>query len=940
MPADSGLAFVVVTHQASDRVSLLRELLEKRTTMPVHEATVAVKVEPNHIYLSPPGMYLALLNSVLQPMPADPIHGGLQFPIDYFFRSLADDQKDRAICIVLSGTGTDGTLGLQAVKGAGGLTLVQEEQSAKFAGMPHSAITTGLVDSVLPIRQMPHVLITFARGPYLQSAVGPASMATLTPDLLRRIYILLRSHTRHDFSVYKPNTLRRRIERRMHVHQVQDAEQYLRFLHEHPYEIDLLFQELLIGVTSFFRDPEAFAFLATTAFPDLVATRSQNHPLRVWVPGCSTGEEAYTLAIVLRECLERSQKSCPIQIFATDLHNQAVEKARTGLYPEGIAADVSCERLERYFVREDGSYRIKPAIRECVVFTRQNLLADPPFTKLDLLSCRNLLIYLNAEVQHQLIPLFHYVLNPGGLLCLGSSETIGSFTDLFIPLDHRWKVFRRKESAVAAPLPVAFPVQFAKPTTEEPTARGLTKPSDATLAGLVEKLLVQQFAPPSVIVSDSGEIVYIHGLTGLFLQPAPGLPSHNLFTMAREGLRMELIAAVRHVAAHEGAVVQKQVQFRSNGGVSPVRVTVQRLTDPEPVRGLFLVTFQTLENKPSRPRKRRKGHVSAGDHERVEALERELQVLRETLQSTIEEANTANEELKSTNEELQSTNEELQSANEELETAKEEMQSLNEELQTVNSELQRKVEDLSHANNDMQNLLNSTDIATLFLDSDLCIKRFTPQAKRIFKIIPSDVGRPIGDLVSTVRYGRLQADAQEVLQTLVFKELEISTDDGKWYAMRIMPYRTSENVIDGVVITFSDITTQKQTERANHAAQRYAESIVETVREALVVLDEELRVISANRAFYRMFQLSPQGATNRRLYELNDGQWNLPRLNHLLEDILVRHSVFEDFAVEFTFAAGEQKALVLNARRIEQATDLPPLILLAIEDVTKRKPGA
>jgi two-component system CheB/CheR fusion protein len=717
---------------------------------------------------------------------------------------------------------------------------------------------------------------------------------------------------------------------------VQDAEQYLRFLHEHPYEIDLLFQELLIGVTSFFRDPEAFAFLATTAFPDLVATRSQDHPLRVWVPGCSTGEEAYALAILLRECLDRSQQSCPIQIFATDLHNQAIEKARTGLYPEGIAVDVSRERLERYFVREDGNYRIKSEIRECVVFARQNLLADPPFTKLDLLSCRNLLIYLNAEVQHQLIPLFHYVLNPGGLLFLGSSETVGGFTDLFIPLDRHWKVFRRKESAVAAPLPV----WAAKPVTEEPPVRGLPRPSDATLASLMEKLLVQQFAPPSVIVSDTGEIVYIHGLTGLFLQPAPGLPSHNLFTMAREGLRMELIAAVRHVAAHEGAVVQKQVQFRSNGSVSPVKVTVQRLTDPEPVRGLCLVTFQTLEDKPSRPRKRRKGQVSAGDHERVEALERELQMLRETLQSTIEEANTANEELKSTNEELQSTNEELQSANEELETAKEEMQSLNEELQTVNSELQRKVGDLSQINDDMQNLLNSTNIATLFLDSDLRIKRFTPQAKQLFKIIPSDVGRSIGDLVSTLRYGRLQADAQEVLQTLVFKELEVSTDDGKWYAMRIMPYRTSENVIDGVVITFSDIITQKQTERASHAAQRYAESIVETVREALVVLDEELRVVSANRAFYRMFQLSPQEVTNRRLYELNDGQWNLPRLNHLLEDILVRHSAFENFAVEVAFAAGEQKALVLNARRIERATDLPPLILLAIEEMTKRQPGA
>ncbi|MGE0683941.1 MAG: chemotaxis protein CheB [Candidatus Binatia bacterium] len=591
IPDNNGIAFVVVTHQAAGRVSLLPELLRNHTTMPVREVTTGMVVEPDTIYLPPPGMHLALLKGVLQPMPADATHGVLQFPIDYFFRSLADDQKDKATCIVLSGTGTDGTLGVQAVKGAGGLVMAQGEQSAKFAGMPTSAVATGAVDYVLSAAQMPDRLLNFVQGPYLQEPVGATSVRGVTPDLLRQIYVLLRNRTRQDFSAYKTSTLQRRIERRMNVHQIQAANQYLRYLRDHPYELDLLFRELLVGVTNFFRDPEAFTFLANNGLPALLAAHPDDQPIRVWVPGCSTGEEAYSLAILLREGLERAQKSCPVQIFATDLNPQAIEKARSGFYPGGIAVDVSPERLERFFVREDGNYRVKKEIRELMVFAEQNILTDPPFTRLTLLSCRNLLIYLNPDVQRQLMLLFHYALNSGGLLFLGSSETIGGVTDLFAAVDHRWRVFKRKESAATTPLMSEFSARTAKAEGVVVPIRGLSKVSEATLVSLVDKALVQQFAPPSVIVNDRGDLVYIHGLTGYFLQPAPGPPTHNIYTMAREGLRMDLLAAVREAAMQDQPVVHKGVQVQKNGGTVSVDVRVQRIADPEGLRGLVLVSF-------------------------------------------------------------------------------------------------------------------------------------------------------------------------------------------------------------------------------------------------------------------------------------------------------------------------------------------------------------
>lgn len=809
MLPESGMAFVVITHQAAEHVSLLPDLLQKHTKMSVCEVTVGTPVVPNTIYLPKPGSYLALLHAVLQPMSSETTSGSVQFPIDYFFRSLADDQKEKAICIVLSGTGTDGTLGVQAVKGMGGMVMVQDEHSAKFAGMPTSAIATGLVDYVLPPAQMPHRLLAFVQGPYLQDTITSVPPITLTPDLLRQIHVLLRNRTRQDFSAYKSSTLQRRIERRMNVHQIRSADRYIRFLREHPYEMDLLFQELLIGVTNFFRDPDAFLFLANTVLPVVLVDHPDEQPFRVWVPGCSTGEEAYSLAIILCEEIERLRKACPIQIFATDLNVQSIEKARNGFYPGGIAGDVSADRLDRFFVKEEHGYQIKKEIRELVVFAEQNILTDPPFTKLDLLSCRNMLIYLNPERQRQLVPIFHYSLNTDGILFLGSSETIGGYMDLFTTLDPRWKIFKRKESGPTTAQITEFPVRNRGPVGAVVTA-GSSRSTGATLGTLVEKMLLQQFAPPSAIVNERGDIVYIHGLTGHILQPAPGPPTYNLFTMAREGLQMDLMDAVRKVFTQDRPVLYKGVPVRANGETTTVDITARKISAPDTLRGLVLVSFLESAQEPRRRRKAKGEQEDAVIQGRIMELEREVQTLRSTLQNTIEEADTATEELKSTNEELQSTNEELQSSNEELETAKEEMQSLNEELHTVNSELQSKVEQLARTNDDLQNLLNSTDIATLFLDRELRIKRFTPQTKQLFKLIPGDVGRPIGDIVSTLDYKQLDVDALEVLQTMVFKEAEVATRDGVWYEMRILPYRTSENVIDGLVITFTNITKQKQ----------------------------------------------------------------------------------------------------------------------------------
>ena len=922
-PPDTGVAFVVVSHQPSGHVSLLPDLLQKHTAMPVVEATDGMRVAPNHVYLSMPGRTLAMLQGVLHVMPPD-VDGRVPLPIDYFFRSLADDQGDRAIGVILSGTGTDGTLGLKAIKAHAGMTLAQELSAAKYAGMPESAIRSGVVDFVRPAGSMVEQIRTFLTG------VAGRDVQRLADDSpgLGRIFVALRDRTGHDFSVHKASTSRRRIERRMNVHQIETIEEYLHYLQINPQEIDTLFRELLIGVTSFFRDPAAFDSLAGKGLPKLLESRPDGTDVRVWVPGCSTGEEAYSIAILLREYLNARERSPRVQIFATDLDREAIETARAGVYPSGIVIDLTPERLRRWFVREDSHYRVKKDIRDLVIFAPHDLLTAPPFTKLDLLSCRNLLIYLESRAQQHLIPLFHYALKPDGLLFLGASESIDRHEDLFSTVDRKWKIFRRVNPT--RQVLKRFPIGRGKTMpVEPPPAHRPEVPNTPARAILLERLLGTR---SGVVVDKRGETLFVAGRAGEYLEPAAGEPTPPLLKMARKGLRRDLTAVLGEAAKTAGKAVRRGVRVTLNGGVRLVSITVTPITDPKPLRGLFLVTFEPVPSA---------GPLRLGGRDRrtprsarpgSETLLNELRNTKQRLQHSLEETQAYNEELTSANEELQSANEELQSGNEELETGREEMQSLNEELATVNAELRAKVDDLADAQSDLQNLFNSTDTATIFLDADLNIKRFTPAVRAVANLIVSDLGRPLSDIASKLEGQPLIDDAREVLQSLVSRAREIRNAEGTWYVMRTLPYRTVTNTIGGVILTFSDVTAIKQAEVVLREAQAYFESIVQTVREPLVVLDREFRVVSANGSFYESFGITPADTERQVIYGLGNGAWDIPQLRELLERILPTNSKFDHFEIDHVFPGLGRKVVVLNARRLERQMGLPGLILLAMEE--------
>jgi two-component system CheB/CheR fusion protein len=844
MPGSTGMAFVVVTHLHPGHSSLLQELLARVTAVPVMAAVNGVKVQADHIYVGQPGAQLSIHGGVFQRLEEDK-NQAPRMPINYFLRSLALDQKARAICIILSGTGTDGTLGLGEIKGALGMVMVEQPQTAQYAGMPSSAIATGLADFVLPPAEMPQKLVDYVSSPDPGAMLSQMAEATIPIEPMRSIFLLLRTHTGHDFSEYKQNTIYRRIARRMNLHQISDHQQYVRYLRENPDEIDALFKELLISVTNFFRDPEAWEALVPE-LGRLIESRPEGSVLRAWVPGCSSGEEVFSIAILLRECLEASQRNLDVQIFGTDLDAQAIDRARTGRYSEGIVDDVSPQRLQKYFVKEDGHYRIRKEVREMTIFAEQNAIKDPPFTKMDIVSCRNTLIYLNAEVQKKLLPIFHYALKPEGLLLLGSSESVGSFSDLFETVDKRWKIFRRREMATERAALPEFPMRSLAADTgmlNLATQRDLIK--STSTPRLIERLLLNRFVPPSAIVNSRGDIIYVHGRTGAYLEPNEGQPRNNILEMAREGLQLDLAEAIRHCVANGGEIVRKGIRVSGNGDgrSTTIDLEVISLQHPEALRELLLVAFSPAasplvgtENTVGEPAR------DAEAEERVDQLERALRFLRETHQATLEDLETSNEELEATNEELQSTNEELQSTNEELETSKEEMQSLNEELTTVNSELLSKVSDLSQANDDMQNLLNSTRIATVFLDENLRIKRFTEQAKELVMLRQTDLGRPISELASNLQQEDLAADCRNVMRTLVFKEAEVKTRDDTHFLMRIMPYRTADNAIDGLVLTFVDISRLKQMQRElRHMSEVFREGA-----DPVIIVDLEDRVIDLN----------------------------------------------------------------------------------------------
>ncbi len=801
-PADSGMSFVVVQYLAPDHVSALPELLQRITRMPVVEVGDGMRIRRNCVYVIPPAKDLYLLHETLHLL--DPVEPrGIRLPIDLFLKSLAEDHKEKAVGVILSGMGSDGMFGLRAIKEMSGLTLVQDPASASAESMPRSAINAGLADIIDLPEHLPARIVAFHGHTALVPLGQSASDLELQSDL-EKVVILLRERSGTDFSLYKNNTLHRRIERRIALHRVAGISAYLHYLRETPQEVDLLFKELLIGVTKFFRDPEVWDYLRAKAIPALLARQSGDHKLRAWVAACSSGEEAYTLAMVFKEALERVEpgKRCELLIYATDLDLDAIEKARKGYYPANIAADVSPERLARYFVQESSGYLIKKEIREMVVFAPQNIISDPPFTRLDILSCRNLLIYFRAQLQKNLLPLFHYALKNQGLLILGNAESVGNFGHLFGPVSSKLRLFRRLDQSLPSSA-VEFPLRTRKdawPSAEKPLAL-----QAENIGQLTDQLIQQTYAPAAVLVNEDGDILYISGRTGRYLEPAAGKFNMNIYAMAREGLREALLGVLQKALRQPQPIVLNDLKVGNDGSAQLVNVTVQALEKPEPLRGRLIIVFRDLSKVPAR--RIRKSVASDTTHT---ALLQELQQTREALQVTHEEMQTSMEEQKSGNEELQSTNEELQSTNEELTTSKEELQSLNEELQTVNAELQSKVANLTWVQNDMANLLNSTEIATIFLDKEMKLRRFTPHVINLFKLIPGDVGRPLSHVVTDLDYPQLKADAQTVLDTLVFHEKQVCTHEGYWFRVRIMPYRTQDNVIDGVVITFTDINELKK----------------------------------------------------------------------------------------------------------------------------------
>jgi two-component system CheB/CheR fusion protein len=823
VPAASGLAYVVVQHLDPTHKAMLAPLLQRHCAMPVREAAEAMPVEPDVVYVIPPNVELTVASGVLHlATPAQP--RGQRLPINVLFTALASDQGDQAIGVVLSGMGSDGTLGLQAIRAAGGLTLAQTPESAPFDSMPRSAIAARAVDIVaLPAELAAHILQVTDHPPPARPT-GPAASppqplepgAGAAPpppgSLLATILGLLRERCRHDLSLYKPSTLNRRIERRAATLGLATVEDYVQFLHSHPEELDLLFKDLLIGVTSFFRDPAVWQVLKDTAVPALLAGMAPDTPLRAWVAGCSTGEEAYSLAMVLREVLDTlpDPASHPLQIFATDLSSDAIAQARRGHYPARIADDVSPERLARFFQpREGGGFSVDKALRATILFAQHDVLLDPPFTRLDLVSCRNVLIYFSPALQQRLVPLFHYSLRPGGLLLLGSSETIGRSADLFTPQEPPGARLYRRSDLNTRVGTLKFPVHRHIPSrspVQEPTLPTST-PNPANLQSLAEQVLLQQFSPPAVLVNESGDILYISGRTGQYLEPAAGKANWNLHVMARPGLRTPIATGLRQTLQDKRPVKLQGLRLEQEGQRT-VDVTVQYLDEPKALAGMVMVVFRDVPESPSgavRRRSTRRTDVTPSTSDEVVRLQEEIRVLRQQTRSS-------EEELQAANEELQSTNEELQSANEELTTSKEEAQSMNEELQTINSELNSKLDDLALAQSDMQNLLNSTYIATLFLDSALHVRRYSEQVTRIVHLREGDIGRPLSDLASTLLYPELHTDAKATLRTLAASEKQIATTDRHWYNVRIMPYRTVANVIQGVVITFIDITAAKELE--------------------------------------------------------------------------------------------------------------------------------
>lgn len=858
-PSDSNMCFIVIQHLDPKHKSIMASLLAKSTRMKIFEVENGMRVEPNCIYLNPPNHNMSLENGKLKLIELAETHA-LNFPIDFFFKSLDPKIGSAVVCLILSGTGTDGTRGVKAVKEAGGMIMAQDAAQAKYDGMPLSAIETGMVDFVLPVEKMPETLIKYVRHPFLTAHDEKKFGDDLYRNDLGNVFYEINAQTGHDFSEYKLNTINRRIERRMVVNQIEHISEYVKYLKINPDEVPLLFKDILISVTSFFRDSDSFEMLKDSIRKLVIDYKDTVNALRCWIPGCATGEEAYSIAILFFEAIKDTQKKVNLLIFATDTDEDAIDKARAGVYPDSIAADISADRLERFFTREGNTYRVNRKIRQSIIFATHDLIKDPPFSQLSLVSCRNLLIYLNPALQKKILPLFHYILCQGGILFLGSSESVSNYTDLFTPISKSSKIFLRSDANSGGEnlFPRLSHHQLLQ--SSHRTVQGLPA---VNVNKLVHKILLDDYSPSCVLINSKFEILFFGSDTNKFLSNPVGEPSFNVLQMIRDEFRLKLESAIQKVIKTGNTIKLKNLWFKRGEEYLSADLIVRPINEPQSFQKLFLILFdeKSLESPGEKEEKPSTG--SKAVNLRVSGLEQELKATKDYLQTTIEAFETNIEELKSANEELQSTNEELQSSNEELVTSKEELQSTNEELITVNSELQDKIKELNQANNDINNLLSNTDIGTIFLDEELCIKRFTPAMTRIFNLIKTDIKRSILDITGKFATERLFEDAQKVLDTLIPIESELLMTNGEWYSVRISPYRTLDNLIDGVVVTFKDISRIKEAEKLRRLVLE-----INDASDAVTIQDLKGSIKAWNNGAVKMYGYSKKEALAMNMKEL------------------------------------------------------------------------
>ena len=928
LPAAPGMALILIQHLDPTHKSMMAELLAKHTSMKVLEAANAMPIARDQVYIIPPGADLSIRQGALQVTKPRERHG-VRMPFDRFLRSLADEYGERAVCAVLSGTGADGSVGVMAVHDKGGLVIVQDPKDAAYDGMPRNAIMTGAADLVLPVAKIPDALAKYsgqARGKLAGSKVTDE-----TGTGLPAIIDLLRTQTSHDFTLYKEGTLQRQIERRMATASIRDLGDYLNAIRKNPKEIELLAKDMLIHVTRFFRDKDAFDVMAKTVVADLVRQQPLDKPIRIWNAGCSTGEETYSIVMLFLEEIAATARNVKLQVFASDVDADAVAAARNGTYSEAIENDVSPARLKQFFVKDGHSYRVTRALRETVVFTTQDLLADVPFSRLDFVSCRNLLIYLRPEVQEKVVSLFHFALREGGILVLGNSESIGDLGDRFEPVSKKQRIFRHLGRS--RPGEVEFPITAGSVKWSTPAAsrRPESASPHAKIGGLAQQALLETYAPASVLINVRNEGLYFFGPTDRYLKVATGEASRDIMAMARDGLRTRLRAAIRQASWKHASVALGGAQMDRNGSAVSVNVSVQPVQSEG--EEFLLVSFA---DEPE-PKKRGETVAQNTDSPHVELLEQELDATRKQLEGAIDTLGMTNDELTATNEEASSVNEELQSTNEELETSKEELQSLNEELTALNSQLTETIEVQRATASDLRNTMNSANFAMLFLDGNLKIRLFTAAAKSMFSVIASDVGRPLADLARLTNDTHLLADAATVLASQRPLTREVETDGGAWYTRRVLPYRAHDDHVEGVVVTFADISERKTAERAIDAARAYSDSIINTIPQPLVVLDAELRVISASRSFYRTFSVKPEETVGRQLDAINDGRLDIAALHGFLDRLRHGEGSIENHEVEVELPTLGPRSLLVNALEIHEDAAATRKILVTIDDVTERK---